>query len=419
MTVPLSPYPNRSIIPRASLALARSLACLSAAFSTAYATDLQVTAESQLHRSLDLLRSGQLDAAIAELDNLVGRFPNFRLAHWVRGDMLLARAGKKPRIGEVASSSEPLRDLQAELQARVRNRVEPPPAGIVPRYLLRLEVRKQAIVVDAERFRSYLYENTDGTPRLVRDYYSTIGKQGAAKEREGDKRTPVGVYHVTSRISGARLPDFYGWGAFPIDYPNEWDRRVGRSGNGIWIHGVPSYTYARAPLASDGCVALANPELEELAAWIEPGSTPIVITDKLEWSSPEDLRVEAELFDRQLEAWRKDWQSRDTERYLAHYATSFRSDGMDLGAWSAYKRRVGGGKHWVTVDISSVSVLRSPGREAVVVATFDQHYRSNNRDQKARKRQYWVIEDGRWKIAYEARLRGGSRTLPDSFYARK
>src|SRR3546814_8483534 len=49
-----------------------------------------------------------------------------------------------------------------------------------------------------------------------------------------------------------KLPDFYGDGAYPLNYPNEWDKHEGRKGYGIWLHGTPSTTYSRPPRASDG-----------------------------------------------------------------------------------------------------------------------------------------------------------------------
>ena len=304
------------------------------------------------------------------------------------------------------------------MAVRVRDNRERPPSAHVPRYLLQLnQAQKHAIVVDTSRARVYLYENAGGMPRLVRDYYSSIGKHGISKEREGDKKTPIGAYYVTSHIPGKKLPDLYGWGAFPISYPNEWDRRLGRTGHGIWIHGVPSDSYARAPLASDGCVALANPELEELAVRVQPGVTPVVISERVEWLSPEAWRAEADGFQRQLEAWRRDWESRDTDRYLAHYARGFRRDGMDLAAWSAHKRRVNAAKKWIKVELEAVSVLRSPGAAPLMVVTFDQDYRSSGLSQRARKRQYWVQEDGRWKVAYEAVLGRPVLRMPESYPA--
>ena len=372
--------------------------------------------EVQLQRALGLVDRGRLDEAIGELDKLVARHPNFRLAHLVRGDLLLARTRPIRDFGGAAPASDRLGELRAELEARVRDSRDRPPAGHVPRYLLRLEPRqKHAIIVDTSRARVYVYENADGIPRLVRDYYSTIGKHGISKEREGDKKTPIGAYFVTSHIPGRKLPDLYGWGAFPISYPNEWDRRRGRTGYGIWIHGVPQESYARAPLASDGCLALANPEIEDLAARVQPGATPVVISERVEWLAPAAWRAEADAFTQQLELWRRDWESRDTDRYLAHYARSFGGDGMDLAAWSAHKRRVNAAKKWIKVELGAVSVLRSPGREPVMVVTFDQDYRSSGLSQRARKRQYWTLEDGRWKIAYEAPLRRATSVLPESY----
>lgn len=373
-------------------------------------------AELQLERALDLVGLGRLNEAIGEVDKLVSRHPNFRLAHLVRGDLLLARGRPIQGFGNAAPASERLDELRAELDARVRARKEHPPAGHVPRYLLRLDpAQKHAIVVDAGRARVYVYENANGAPRLVRDYYSTIGRHGVAKEREGDRKTPIGAYYVTSHIPGGKLPDLYGWGAFPINYPNEWDRRQGRTGYGIWIHGVPSDNYARAPLASDGCVALANPEIAELAARVQPGLTPVVIAERVEWLAPDAWRAEADAFGRQLEAWRRDWESRNSGLYLAHYARGFASGGMDLAAWSGHKRRVNAAKKWIKVRLDAVTVLRSPGREPLMVVTFDQDYRSSSFSQSVRKRQYWILEEERWKIAYEAPLHRAAPILPESY----
>lgn len=263
--------------------------------------------ERQLHRALELMEGGQLDAAIQEVDQLVSRFPNFRMAHMLHGDLLLARAGRPTLAGPTVADPDPFAELRAEFRARDRNRRDPPPAGFVPRNLMRLTSGQHAIVIDASRSRVYLYEEQSKSLRTVRDYYSAIGKLGTAKERKGDKKTPIGIYFVSSHIPGARLPDLYGWGAFPISYPNEWDRRLGRTGSGIWLHGVPSDNYARSPLSTDGCVALANGEIADLAPRVQPGITPVVIAERIEWIAPEALRQESEDLQQTLEQWRRDW----------------------------------------------------------------------------------------------------------------
>ncbi|OGA71822.1 MAG: hypothetical protein A3G81_27590 [Betaproteobacteria bacterium RIFCSPLOWO2_12_FULL_65_14] len=375
------------------------------------------SAETQLRRVLATVAEGRLHTALGEVDGLIGRYPNFRLAHLVRGDVLLAHTRPIGGLGNTGHTApERLEALRAEALARLQALREGPPAGAVPRHLLVLApAQTHAIVIDASRSRVYVYENDRGQPRLVADYYSTLGKQGIGKLREGDQKTPLGVYHVTAQIPGSKLPDLYGWGAFPINYPNDWDRRLGKTGYGIWLHGVPSENYVRAPRASDGCIALANDEIADLAKRVHPGATPVVIAERVEWVTPEAWRAEREGFLRQLEAWRADWESRDAGKYLSHYAPDFRAGATDLAAWSAHKRKVNAAKRWIKVGLANVSVLRAAGREGVIEVTFDQDYRSNNLSQRARKRQYWVEEGGRWKIAYESTVSGQKLRLPESF----
>ena len=374
-------------------------------------------ADAQFKRVLENVRHGRLGAALEESDRLIARHPTFRLAHLVRGDLLLARARPITGFGNTGHATNGrLDELRTEAALRLRAYSDRPSSHLVPRYLVQFDPgQRHAIIVDSSRARIYVYENASGTPRLVEDFYATLGKLGVAKDREGDKKTPLGVYHVVSRIPGSKLPDLYGWGAFPINYPNEWDRMRGRTGYGIWLHGVPSDIYARAPQASDGCVALANPDIEELAKRVQVGATPVIIAERVEWVAPEALRAERDAFMRQLEAWIADWQSLDPERYLEHYARGFRSDGMDLAGWKAHKQRVNGAKSWMKVSLTNVSVFRSPGKQGPIVVTFDQDYRSSNLAQKSRKRQYWVEEGGRWKIAYEAPVGKALVALPESF----
>lgn len=374
-------------------------------------------ADAQLKSVLEKIGQGRLDVALAEVDRIIDRFPNFRLAHLVRGDLLLARAKPIATLGNTGpAGAERIDELRAEALTRLRAYNEHPPAELIPRYLLQLHAaQKRAVIVDANRSRIYVYENANGTPVLVGDYYTSLGKRGIEKLREGDKKTPLGVYQITSTIPGAKLPDLYGWGALPINYPNEWDKRLGRTGYGIWLHGVPSDTYARAPWASDGCIALANPDIEELAKSVQAGVTPVIIAADVEWVTPAAWRAERDAFMRALESWRKDWESRDTDRYLTHYARDFRSDGMDLAAWSAHKRRVNAQKTWIKVALANASVFRSPGKQDLIAVTFDQDYRSDNLAQKSRKRQYWLTEQGRWKIAYEATFQDSAVVLPESF----
>jgi len=374
-------------------------------------------AEAGFAHVLDGMTGGRLPTALKEIDRLAERYPNWQLAHLVHGDLLLARSGLIAGFGNAAIGADArLDDLRAEAIARLRAVHERPPAGRIPRYLLQFDgVQRSAVVVDAARSRVYVFENVGGVARLVRDFYSTLGRNGTDKLREGDRKTPLGVYYAMARIAGAKLPDLYGWGAFPINYPNEWDRMSGRTGRGIWLHGVPRDTYARAPRASDGCIALANADIAELAKYVQVGSTPVIIGDQIEWATPAAVEKERETFFRQLEDWRRDWESLDAKRYLSHYAQGFRSGGMNLAAWSARKRRTNADKRWIRVTLKNVSVFRSPGKEPLMVVSFDQDYHSSNLEARTRKRQYWAMEDGRWRIVHETAVARAPVYLPESF----
>ena len=272
----------------------------------------------------------------------------------------------------------------------------------VPRYLMQMRNdQRYAIVVDNKRSRLYLYQNENGRPRFVADYYISTGKRGGEKTREGDEKTPIGVYHVTASLPRKKLSDFYGSGAFPISYPNEWDKRHGRNGHGIWLHGTPSDTYSRAPRASNGCVVLANADLDALSEKLQIGLTPVIISEQVEWLSLDDWNAERNALNAEIERWRSDWESLDTERYLTHYSKNFSADRENFANWAQHKRQVNAGKSWIKLKLSNFSVFRNPGKDELVVVTFDQDYRSSNLSNTMKKRQYWTKEGSKWRIIYE------------------
>jgi murein L,D-transpeptidase YafK len=127
----------------------------------------------------------------------------------------------------------------------------------------------------------------------------------------------------------------------------------------------------------------------------------VVISDGVEWVAPERWREGRREFLDAFERWRSDWESRDLQRYLAHYSPHFRSEGKDFSAWSAHKRKVNAGKSWVKVGVSDLSVFGHPGGDEMVVATFTQDYRSSNLSNRTVKRQYWSRDQGRWRIVFE------------------
>jgi len=362
--------------------------------------------EEMLTRIFSEIEANRLSNALQLTEGLLRQHPNYRLANLIKGDLLLARKQPIDTFGALSDApADKVADLRAEAIARLAAYREKPPADFVPRYLLQMQPDQRfAIVVDTKRSRLYVYENdlkNGGRPRFVADYYVTQGKLGAEKLVEGDKKTPVGVYHVTANLPRQKLADLYGNGAFPLNYPNEWDKRQGRGGSGIWLHGTPSDTFARPPRASDGCVVLTNQDLDVVAKNLQVGLTPVIISNSVEWLSLDDWARERGELSKSIDAWRADWESRDTDRYLKHYSPRFKVGTQDFDEFAAQKKQVNASKEWIKLKIDNLSVLRNPGKEEVVVVTFDQDYRSNNLNNQMKKRQYWLREGGQWKIIYE------------------
>lgn len=346
------------------------------------------------------IRDSRMDDAMGEVERLIALRPDFRLAHLIKGDLLLARARPLTQLGAApAASQQSLSDLREEARVRLMRYVDQPGPDLLPRQILQLSGdQKYALLADASRARLYLFENVDGEPRLIHDYYMTIGRNGTDKRVEGDKKTPMGLYFITQRLTPKELTDFYGAGAFPLTYPNEWDQAQGRGGHGIWLHGVPFDTYSRPPRSSDGCVVVTNPDLTEISQFVQVGITPVLIADRTEWIPREAWQAQRAELREHLNGWRGDWESRDADRFLEHYSSAF-LDSAGTG-WAVSKRRNIQNKDWIKVSLSDTSLFLYPG-SGMAVATFAQDYASDKFTNTTQKRLYLRRETGNWRIVLE------------------
>lgn len=357
-------------------------------------------AETELLQVLDELARGDLDAAHKRVAALVKTHPEFRLAQLIQADLLLAHA--KPLAG--FGNADPVRHeriaaLREELSVRLRARRETPGSGKVPATFVALpDDVKHAIMVDAERYRLYVFRNNRGVPELVGDYYATIGKAGADKLFEGDRRTPLGVYFITGSRPKKSLTDFYGSGAYPLNYPNDWDKLMGRAGSGIWIHGVPSDTYARPPKDSDGCVVVSNPDLVEIAKVLQFGQTPVVIGRNLNWIPVADWQRDRQGFVDRFRGWAADWE-KGGQSVVRHYSRLAVVDGKRYAEWSS--RLSAGPEESRSVDNGSLVLIRDPAMPHLFVVSFDQNARGKQGVSKIRLRQYWLRESDDWRIIWQ------------------
>ena len=75
------------------------------------------------------------------------------------------------------------------------------------------------------------------------------------------------------------------------------------------------------PLASDGCLSLSNDAFNRIKPYISiNGSTPVIISRAFLWTDPGDIQATGNPAKNVIAQWVSDWESLDTDRYLAHYS---------------------------------------------------------------------------------------------------
>jgi L,D-transpeptidase YnhG len=362
-------------------------------------------AEARLIEIYQLLAKTQSREALAKAERLVQDYPNFQLAQLVYGDLLAARTRPVQALGDVPVSmlktaAPALIELRDESQMRLKALRERPPAGAIPSQFLALSIRnKHAIAVDASRSRLYLFENRPTGLVLVADYYISVGKSGLEKQVEGDLRTPMGVYFITSNLDPKSLKDFYGSGALPINYPNVLDSKRGKTGRGIWLHGTPPGQFSRPPLATDGCVVLANPDLDQVIRTVEVRTTPVVIAQHLNWVTPNNARSAGKPFEEALTAWQSAKSSGNMDRVLSFYSPDFNSNGKTLSEWTPSLRSELDKVRGRTIQLKDLSLLRWTDAADTMVVTFGEV--ADGTVTGPTKRQYWGRQGSQWKIFFE------------------
>lgn len=365
-------------------------------------------AEARLIEVYQLVAKAQGREALAKAESLVQDFPHFQLAQLVYGDLLSARTRPVRAFGDVPesmrqSAAPVLLELRDESQMRLKALRERPPAGAVPSQFLTLSNQnKHAIAVDASRSRLYLFENRSSGLALVADYYISVGKSGVEKNAEGDLRTPMGVYFITSNLDPKSLKEFYGSGALPINYPNVLDSKRGKTGGGIWLHGTPPGQFSRPPLATDGCVVLANPDLEEIIRTVQVRTTPVVISQRLNWVTPNSARSASKPFEDALTAWQNAKSSGNMNQVLSFYSQDFNSNGKSLTEFTPALQSEMDKVQGRAIQLKDLSLLRWTDTADTMVVTFGEVALGDRTGPT--KRQYWSRNGNQWKIFFEGTI---------------
>lgn len=377
--------------------------------------------ERRLLQILNTLKAGDLIKATSQAQALVQAAPNYALAQLLYADLLRLQKPTSSEWLEGTSvdthSSHPIKEAlntdlpplqaaQLEFSLRLKALEDAPPTATVPTHLISMGNHyRQLVVVDTELGRLYLYDinHQNNRPRFVlkHSFFITIGEQGAGKQVEGDKKTPHGIYQLLDRIPQEILPDLYGIGALNMNYPNPIDRKLGRTGHGIWFHGTPSATYVRAPLSSDGCVVLSNDDMQLMLSAATAQQTLVIIDQGVRWKPTQRL-----------------WNPDDIKQHPIHQKlTTLIRDGMMISNEFTSTEFYEGGSKWeyrlLRLVQSNKNIQRSLSFRNIThidwerdtpysMVEFD--FQLNSESKVHRVRQYWMQVDGNWKIVRESVL---------------
>lgn len=101
---------------------------------------------------------------------------------------------------------------------------------------------------------------------------------------------------------------------------------------------------------------------------------------------------------RVVEAWRRDWQARDLDRYMAHYHPRFRSNGQNRDRWRVRKSRIFKHSGPISITVADLWVVLGKDRAE---ARFVQLYRCREWQEEGEKTLILVPSRDTWRIVEE------------------
>ena len=243
-----------------------------------------------------------------------------------------------------------------------------------------------------------IYQSSENTLELLAKYEDVIVGADGDKYKEGDLKTPLGVYTLRKRFSPQ--DQFYGPLAFVLSYPNTYDKVRGKNGHGIWIHGSPLDGTKRDPM-SKGCIVLDNDTIELLDKNLKHKNSVIIVSEngmkKVEKS--EISTILAGLF-----KWKDAWKKSDINRYLSFYDNDFkRYDGLKKKNFSRMKKTIFARKQKKEIVFKNINISPYPNEQGkrLFKVAFYEIYKSKSYKFKGNKELFIELQKNGFSIISE------------------
>jgi len=248
------------------------------------------------------------------------------------------------------------------------------------------------------------YENNSRT--LVDTFECKTGKNQGNKLEEGDHKTPEGIYFFKNRYSradirrlvGKKKAYLYGEMAFAMDFPNSIDHLEGKNGGGIWLHGTDESFEETSNNDTRGCVVLTNRDIKTLSRFIQIYCTPIIIVDKLNFTTKKEIESRRKELLTVVENWKKAWEKERIDDYIQYYGKSFTSQGKNYSQWKKHKSDVFSLYKIFHIKLDNLAVFKHNNGFTV---RFFQDYSASNMSAAGVKTLYLIQIDNSWKIIGE------------------
>jgi murein L,D-transpeptidase YafK len=240
------------------------------------------------------------------------------------------------------------------------------------------------------------WESSPSESIVLAKFQVAFGKAKGDKMKQGDNKTPEGIYFAKSHIKSGIPEEKYGPYSIPLDFPNPIDDMENKTGYGIWLHGAGNDERIGKVNVTEGCVAFYNNDILKVKNWIDPYQAAVVISEDA--STVNSAKAVASL-KVAFEKWLTAWDADNIKDYLEAYHPDFKLGMKNLRGFSSYKKRIFKSYKDMKVTAFDVKYLT---HDKYAVTAFNQDFKGDKRYvSKGSKILYWLNDGGKWKIARE------------------